>query len=190
MKQLTTILCALLVSGSAFSQSTWTADKAHSKIGFNVTHMAISEVEGTFKDYDAKVTSKSDDFNGADVEFTAEIATINTNNEKRDGHLKSDDFFNAEKFPQIKFKGKLVKEGGKYLLKGDFTIRDGTKQVSFPVTYGGTIDTGKGMKAGFKVTGKVNRQDYGLKWSNKLGSGELVVSDEVDIVCNLELNKS
>lgn len=190
MKQLTTILFALLVSGTAFSQSTWTADKPHSKIGFNVTHMAISEVEGTFKDYDVKVVSKSDDFTGADVEFTAEVASVDTDNERRDGHLKSDDFFNAEKFPQIKFKGKLVKEGGKYLLKGDFTMRDVTKQVSFPVTYGGTIDTGKGMKAGFKVTGKVNRQDYGLKWNNKLGGGELVVADQVEILCKLELNKS
>jgi polyisoprenoid-binding protein YceI len=190
MKHLASIICGLIVTSSAFSQSTWTADKAHSKIGFNVTHMAVSEVEGSFKDFEINVTSKSEDFNGADVEFTAKVASINTENERRDGHLKSDDFFSAEKFPEIKFKGKLVKEGSKYLLKGDFTMRDVTKNVSFDVTYGGTVDTGRGMKAGFKVTGKVNRQEYGLKWANKLASGELVVADEVEILCKLELNKA
>lgn len=190
MKQLVTIICALALSGTAFSQSTWTGDKAHSTIGFNVTHMVVSEVEGAFKEYDIKVTSKSDDFNGAEVEFTAQVASIDTENERRDGHLKSDDFFNAEKFPEIKFKGKLVKEGSKYLLKGDFTMRDVTKSVTFDVTYGGTVDTGRGIKAGFKVMGKINRMDYNLKWANKLASGEYVVGDEVEILCKLELNKA
>jgi len=184
------LLIALLASGTAFAQTTWTIDKAHSKIGFNVLHMAISEVEGEFTDFDAKVVSKSDDFHDADVEFTAKVASIDTENERRDNHLKSDDFFNAEKFPEIKFKGKLVKEGNAYKLKGDFTMRDVTKPVTFDVVYGGTIDTGRGMKAGFKVTGTINRKDYNLKWDNRLAGGELVVSDDVDIVCKIEMNKA
>jgi polyisoprenoid-binding protein YceI len=190
MKKTKFLLIALLASGTAFAQTTWTIDKAHSKIGFNVLHMAISEVEGEFTDFDAKVVSKSDDFHDADVEFTAKVASIDTENERRDNHLKSDDFFNAEKFPEIKFKGKLVKEGNAYKLKGDFTMRDVTKPVTFDVVYGGTIDTGRGMKAGFKVTGTINRKDYNLKWDNRLAGGELVVSDDVDIVCKIEMNKA
>lgn len=184
------ILFFAFATVTAFSQSTWNIDQAHSKIGFSVTHMAISEVEGTFKDFSGKAVSKADDFNGATVDFTAKVASLSTDNEKRDGHLTSDDFFNAEKFPEVKFSGKLVKEGDKYFLKGAFTMRDVTKQVSFPVTYGGSIDTGNGMKAGFKVMGRVNRQEYGLKWTKNLGSGELVVGDEVDIICKIELNKA
>ena len=190
MKKTKFLLITLLVSGTAFAQTTWTIDKAHSKIGFNVIHMAISEVEGEFTDFDAKVVSTSDDFHNADVEFTAKVASIDTENERRDNHLKSDDFFNAEKFPEIKFKGKLVKEGNNYKLKGDFTMRDVTKPVTFDVTYGGTIDTGRGMKAGFKVTGTINRKDYNLKWDSRLAGGELVVSDDVDIVCKIEMNKA
>lgn len=184
------LLAALLISGSAFAQTAWTIDKAHSKISFNVIHMAISEVEGEFTDFDAMVSSKSDDFHNADVEFTAKVASIDTENERRDNHLRSDDFFSAEKFPEIKFKGKLVKEGEGYKLKGDFTMKDVTKPVTFDVVYGGTIDTGRGLKAGFRVSGKINRQDYNVKWDNKLGSGEMVVSDDVDIVCKIEMNKA
>ena len=190
MKQINILLAALLISGSSFAQTAWSIDKAHSKIGFNVIHMAISEVEGEFTDFDAKVTSKSEDFHNADVEFTAKVASIDTENERRDNHLKSDDFFNAEQFPEVKFKGKIVKQGSSYKLNGDFTMRDVTKPVSFDVTYGGTIDTGRGLKAGFKVLGTVNRKEYNLKWDNKLGSGELVVSDDVDIVCKIEMNKA
>src|SRR5690606_11171351 len=190
MKQINILLAALLISGSSIAQTTWSIDKPHSKIEFNVVHMAISEVEGEFRDFDAKVTSTSDDIHNADVEFTAKVASIDTENERRDNHLKSDDFFNAEKFPDIKFKGKLVKEGKDYKLKGDFTMRDVTKPVSFDVTYGGTIDTGRGLKAGFKVNGTINRKDYNVKWDNKVASGELVVSDDVEIVCKIEMNKA
>ena len=190
MKQIRSLIVALLLFGSVSAQTTWKIDKSHSKIGFNVVHMVVAEVDGQFTDFDASVVSKSDDFNGATVEFTAKATSINTQNERRDNHLRSDDFFNAEKFPDIKFKGTIVKEGNQYKLKGDFTMRDVTKNVTFDVTYGGSIDTGRGMKAGFKLTGKINRKDYGLKWSNALGTGEMVVSDDVEIVCKIELDKA
>ncbi len=190
MKKITGLFAVLFLAGTAFAQTTWSIDKNHSKVGFNVTHMVVSEVEGNFKDFEGKVISKTEDFNGAEVEFTAKASSVNTENEMRDGHLKSDDFFNAEKFPEVKFKGALVKEGGKYLLKGKLTLRDVTKDVTFDVTYGGTINTGKGYKAGFKLTGNINRQDYGLKWSKSVEAGGLVVSDDVQLIVKIELDKA
>jgi polyisoprenoid-binding protein YceI len=190
MKKLNALVAFLFVTGMATAQTTWNIDKGHSNVQFNVTHMVVSEVNGSFTDFDATVVSKSDDFNGAEVQFTGKAASVNTGNENRDKHLKSDDFFNAEQFPDIKFKGTIVKTGGKYQLKGDFTMRDVTKPVVFDITYGGQIDTGRGVKAGFKFTGKINRLDYGLKWSNKLATGELAVADEVEVVVKVELNKA
>jgi polyisoprenoid-binding protein YceI len=189
MKKTKLFLLALFVAGSAVAQTTWTIDKSHSKIGFNVVHMVVAEVEGKFNDYDGKVVTSTADFNGADVEFTAKAGSIDTGNERRDNHLRSDDFFNAEKFPEVKFKGKLVKEGDKYLLKGDFTMRDVTRPVTFDVTFGGTINTGRGEKAGFKINGKVNRTDYGLKWNRAIEVGGVTVSETVEIVCKIELDK-
>jgi polyisoprenoid-binding protein YceI len=189
MKKINTLFALLLLTGAAFAQTTWTIDKAHSKVGFNIAHMGVSEVEGKFNEFDGTVVAKSDDFNGAVIEFTSKTASIDTDNEKRDGHLKSPDFFEAEKYPETKFKGTLVKDGGKYKLKGDLTLHGVTKPVELDVTYGGTVDTGKGKKAGFKLSGKINRQDYGLTWSNKVPTGELVVGDEVEIVAKIELDK-
>lgn len=189
MKKMYFALVALVISGSAIAQSTWKIDNVHSKIGFSVSHMVVAETEGSFKDYAGTVVSKAADFAGAEVTFTAKVASINTENERRDGHLKSADFFDAEKFPEISFKGNLVKEGTKYKLKGDFTMKGVTKKVEFDVTYGGTINTGRGEKAGFKVIGTINRQDYGVNWANKLAGGEMVVGDEVSLNIKIELDK-
>jgi len=190
MKRIITLLALVSIGAIGYAQSTWTIDQAHSKIGFNVTHMMVSEVEGNFKQFEGKVISKSDDFSGAQVEFTAQVASVDTENERRDGHLRSDDFFSADKYPTITFKGTILKEGSKYKLVGKLTMREVTKDVAYDLTYGGSVNTGRGMKAGFKFTGTLNRQEYGLKWANKLESGEFVVGDEVGINCKLELNKS
>ena len=190
MKKINTVLALLVfAAGGAFAQTTWTVDKNHSKIGFSVPHMAVSEVEGNFKDFDATLVSKSEDFSGAEITFTAKTASIDTDNERRDNHLKSPDFFDAEKHPEISFKGNLVKEGAKYKLKGDLTMHGVTKPVVFDVTYGGRINTGRGEKAGFKIVGKLNRQEYGLTWNNKVPTGELVVGDEVEIIGKIEVDK-
>ena len=189
MKKLNALFIALLVAGSAAAQTTWTIDKAHSKVGFSVVHMAVTDVEGNFKDFDGSVLTKSDDFSGAEVTFTAKAASIDTDNERRDGHLKSADFFDVEKYPELGFKGNLVKEGADYKLKGNFTMHGVTKPVEFPVKYGGKIDTGRGTKAGFRVNGQINRKDYGLTWDNKVPTGELVVSDLVDLNIKIELDK-
>jgi polyisoprenoid-binding protein YceI len=190
MKKLNILFVALLIAGSAVAQTAWTVDKVHSKIGFSAPHMVVAETEGVFRDYDIKVTSKTADFNGADVEFTAKVASIDTDNEKRDGHLKSDDFFNAEKYPEIKFKGNLVKEGAGYKLKGNLTIRDVTKAVTYDVTYGGTTKVGPGEKAGFKFNAKLDRFDYGLKWDKTVEAGGLVVGKEIELLIRVELNKT
>ena len=189
MKKLFASLFSLAIVASTFAQTTWTIDKSHSKVGFNVIHRAVSDVEGKFNDFDGTIVSKSEDFNGAEISFVARTTSIDTDNERRDTHLKSPDFFEAEKFPEITFKGNLVKDGGKYRLVGDFTMKGVTKKVEFDVTYGGSINTERGAKAGFKLSGSVNRQDYGLSWNNKLKGGELAVSDNVDLIVKIELNK-
>ena len=190
MKKFNVLAAIVFFGGSVFAQTTWNIDKVHSKIGFSVTHMVVAETEGTFKDYSASVVSKTEDFNGAEVTFSAKVASINTENEKRDGHLKSPDFFDAEKFPEVSFKGNLAKEGNKYKLKGDFTMKGVTKKVEFDVVYGGQINTGRGTKAGFKINGTINRQDYGVTWANKLASGEAVVGDDVTLVIKVEMDKA
>lgn len=186
MKRLLTVLLIVGMS-PAFAQD-WTIDKSHTNIRFTVTHMAVSEVDGKFNEFDGTVKGGDENFVGAEVEFTAKVASVDTDNERRDGHLKGDDFFNAEKYPDIKFKGKITKEGEKYFLVGDFTMRDVTKPVKFDVKYGGKIDAGRNLKAGFKVTGVINRFDYGLKWNAAMEAGGLVVGEEVEITCNVELN--
>ncbi|MDH5379505.1 MAG: YceI family protein [Cyclobacteriaceae bacterium] len=184
------IIAVLLVLGkTGFSQTNWKLDKSHSNIKFTITHMVVSEVEGSFNDFTGSVVSESEDFNGAKVEFIAQAASVFTDNERRDNHLRSDDFFNAEKFPEVKFNGTIVKEGSKYYLVGKFTMRDVTKDVKFDVKYNGSINTGRGKVAGFKVSGMINRKEYGLQYNSTIESGGLVVSDEVEITCNVELRE-
>jgi len=183
------ILIFLLATGLAVNaQTTWTLDKAHSNIRFTATHMLITDVDGEFADFDATMVSQSDDFDGAQVEFSARIASINTGNDKRDGHLQADDFFNAAAFPELTFKGTLEKEGSAYYLVGDFTIRDISRKVRFDVQYNGTVDMGETKKAGFKVTGTIDRFEYGLKWDRAIETGGLVVAKEIDITCNVQMN--
>lgn len=186
MKRLLTIIFALGVT-QGFAQD-WTIDKSHTNIRFTVTHMVVSEVDGKFNEFEGTVKGGDENFVGANVEFTAQTASVDTDNENRDKHLKSDDFFNAEQYPTIKFSGKITKEGEKYFLVGDFTMRDVTKPIKFDVKYGGRVDAGRNLKAGFKVNGTINRFDYGLKWDRAMEAGGLVVGEDVEITCNVELN--
>lgn len=189
MKKFFSTVLFVAAMATAQAQTTWTIDKVHSKIGFSAIHMVVAETDGKFDEFDGTLVSKKDDFDGAEVSFTAKVASINTENTKRDDHLKSDDFFNAEKFPDIKFVGTLTKAGGKYQLKGKLTMRDVTREVAFDVTYGGQIDTGRGVKAGFKFTGVINRLDFGLKFSNTFADGKAVVGNDITITCKIELDK-
>jgi polyisoprenoid-binding protein YceI len=182
-----------LFAASSFAQVDWKIDQSHSGIGFNVSHMVISSVSGNFKKFDASVKSKDETFADAQIEFTADVKSINTDNEKRDEHLKSDDFFGADKYPQIKFKSKSFKKtgNGKYKLTGDFTMKGVTKTITLDVSLNGVVkDPWGNTRAGFKITGSVNRFDYNLKWNSMMEAGGAVVGKTVDLVCNVELIKS
>ncbi len=170
----------------------WALDAAHSNVKFTVSHLVISEVDGHFKMFDGKMTNSKADFTDAKMEFTVDVASINTENSMRDDHLKSDDFFNAAKFPKMKFVSKSFKKlsGNKYELTGELTIRDVTKAVTFAVTYGGIVKDPYGnIKAGFKAKSTINRKAYGLMWSAMTEAGGAVVGDDVDINLNIQLAK-
>jgi polyisoprenoid-binding protein YceI len=190
-KKSVALLTGILFTVLLNAQTNWTPDKNHTKIGFTAIHYTITEVEGEFREFDANITSDTDDFDGAKVNFVAKVASLSTNNERRDNHLKGDDFFNAEKYPELKFDGNFKKTDGKYYLIGDLTVRDVTRPIKFDVKYGGTISLGdKGRKAGFKISGAIDRFDYGLKWNSVIETGGLVVEREIKITCNLELNEA
>lgn len=169
----------------------WTLDKSHSNVRFTVTHMVVSETDGSFKIFDGTVEHTKADWSDAKINFTVDINSINTDNENRDKHLKADDFFNAEKFPTAKFVGKSFKPLGnnKYELVGDLTIRDVTKSIKFDVKFGGIAASTRGDKAGFKATTTINRFDYNLKWDRATEAGGLVVGKEVELTVLIELNK-
>jgi polyisoprenoid-binding protein YceI len=190
MKKTIIALSALFLTAGAMAQSsTWKTDNAHSNVKFTVTHLVVSEVDGAFKSYNGTIVSSKPDFTDAQITFTVDVNSVDTDNDNRDKHLKSDDFFNAEKFPQMTFKSTSFKKvsGNKYELEGDLTIRDVTKRVKFDVTFGGTIkDPWGNTKAGFKAKGTVNRFDYNLKWNTLTEAGGAVVGKEVEITLNLE----
>lgn len=191
MKNIKYILAALILFVVTVSaQTKWEIDKAHSKVGFSVTHMIISEVDGFFNNFQADITTNGMDFSTAKINFTVDVNSITTDNEARDKHLKSDDFFNAEKFPQITFVGKSIKKTGdnKYKITGDFTIRDVTKEITLDATLNGIVkDPWGNTRAGFKISGVINRFDYNLKWNKLIEGGGLVVSKDVELKINLEL---
>ena len=184
------LFAALLVSVVAVNaQNTWTIDKIHSNVRFSVSHLVISEVEGTFKSFDGSIAASKPDFTDAAISFSVDINSINTDNEMRDNHLKSDDFFNAEKFPKMSFKSVSFKKvsGNKYVLTGNLTVRDVTKLVKFDVAFGGTAKDGYGnTKAGFKASTEINRLEYGLKWNNLTEAGGAMVGSDVTIDLRLQ----
>jgi polyisoprenoid-binding protein YceI len=187
-KTMITALLGLLVAIAAPASANWKLDNAHSQVKFAVTHLLVSEVEGNFKMFNGTLESSKPDFSDAKVNFSIDAKTINTENEMRDKHLQSDDFFNTEKYPQITFSSVAFKKTGEktYSLEGDLTIRDVTKRVTFDVTYGGTVkDPWGNTKAGFKASTVIDRIAYGLKW-NKLTEAGAVVSKDVTVTLNLE----
>jgi polyisoprenoid-binding protein YceI len=186
---LSTLFIALTMAAGALAQSTWTVDIVHSTVSFSVTYLSISEVEGSFTAYSGTLQSSTNDFADAAIEFSIDVNSINTDNGMRDKHLKSDDFFNAEKYPQMTFKSTAWKktEGKNILLEGELTIRDISKPVTFNVVHGGTLKDGRGnMKAGFKATAVINRFDYNLKWNAVTEAGGLTVGKDVTVTLNLQ----
>jgi polyisoprenoid-binding protein YceI len=173
--------------------SKWSIDPAHSEIHFKVKHLMINTVTGSFKKFDGSLETSKDDFSDAKISFTTDIASIETGMEMRDTHLKSDEFFNAEKYPQLKFESTAFEKVGDevYLLKGNITIRETTKPITLDVHYGGQMTDFYGnTKAGFEISGKLKRKEFGLNWDAVTEAGGVVVSDEVKLVLNVQLQKT
>jgi polyisoprenoid-binding protein YceI len=196
-KTLTTLVAVAALTFGAKAQASWNVDASHSKLGFAVTHMMVSETEGKFKVYEGKVTSvKPDaDFTDAKVEFSVDAASINTDDEKRDGHLKSADFFDVEKFPKITFVSTSMKPGkvkGTYTLVGNLTMHGVTKAVTLTAIGASKIvkDPYGMERYAFKVTGSLNRKDFGLGWNAALEAGGVAVSEAVRVDVNIEITKA
>lgn len=170
----------------------WTLDPAHSEVQFKVKHLMITTVTGYFKKFNVEVNTESDDFRTAsNIVFTADINSVDTNNEQRDTHLKSADFFDAASHGEIRFTGKKYEvKGDDAQLHGDLTIRGTTKPVTLNVEFGGIVKDPYGQtKAGFTVTGKISRKEFGLVWGAVTEAGQVVVGDEVRLMCEIQLIK-
>ena len=165
----------------------WTIDPTHSEVGFKVKHMMFTNVSGQFDTYDATITTEDFDFSTAAIEFSANIDSINTGNSDRDNHLKSADFFDAEKNPKLTFvSSSLVKKGDDHELTGELTINGITKTVKLETEVSGLLkDPWGNTKVGLNATGKINRTDFGLTWNSALETGGVLVSEEVKL--NIEL---
>jgi polyisoprenoid-binding protein YceI len=172
----------------------WMLDPTHSEVQFKVKHMMISTVTGQFTKFGADVETEDEDFSKSGVSFTVDTDSITTSNEQRDGHLKSPDFFDTAQFPQIKFvatKLESVDNDGSYETYGDLTIRDVTKSVKLDTEFGGVIkDPWGNTRAGFTVSGKINRKEFGLAFHAVTETGGVVLSDEVRIHVGLEFIKA
>jgi polyisoprenoid-binding protein YceI len=171
----------------------WVIDALHSQIGFKVKHLMFTNVRGYFKEYDASIVTTGDDFMTAEIDFWINPASISTGDEKRDGHLRNSDFFEVDTYKEINFTGNTyepVDNHGNYTLYGDLTMKGITKQIKLQVEFGGIIkDPWGNAKAVFNIHGKINRKDWGVNWNATLETGGVLVSDEVEITCEVQLAK-
>ena len=168
-------------------KTTWAIDPTHSEIGFKVKHMMLSTVTGYFDDFYAEIKSEGEDFRNADVEVSIDVDSIRTKNPDRDTHLKSDDFFNADQYPKITFKSTAF-DGEK--LVGELTIRNVTQKIVLDVDFNGIATDPYGQtKAGFEISGEINRKDFGLTWSAVTEAGNIVVADTVKLSIDAQFIK-
>jgi polyisoprenoid-binding protein YceI len=193
MKTTFLFIALLFINLFSFAQSTkWGYDASHAKVGFTISHFGISETEGKFTKFDGTVLSDKPDFSDAKIDFTIDVNSVNTEDVQRDTHLKSPDFFDATTFPSITFKSKSLKSTGKntYKLTGSLTMHGVTKEIVLDLLYKGTVvDPYKNTKAGFKITGMIDRTQFGLVWNGKLSTGDALIGNDVILDINLELIK-
>lgn len=167
----------------------WVIDPAHSEIQFKVKHLVISTVSGSFDEFTGEATTPENTFEGGEIAVHIKVASINTNNAQRDGHLKSPDFFDADNHAEITIKTTTIKQVAHddYTITADFTMRGVTKEVHFKAEYGGTATDGYGnKKVGLEITGKINRKDFGLNWNAVVEGGGLTVSEDVKLIAHLQ----
>ena len=171
---------------------TWNVDPNHSSMGFTVKHLVITKVNGEFKDYTGKIEFDGKDVSGGKVDFVIQAKSITTGNDKRDGHLRSPDFFAVDSFPTLTFKSKKIEKADSthFKLIGDLTMRGVTKEVTFDCTFNGVVQAFGDTRASFSATTTVNRQDYGINWSKTLDNGGLIASNDVDIHLEIEAVKA
>jgi polyisoprenoid-binding protein YceI len=170
----------------------WVIDPMHSEVQFKVKHLVISTVTGSFKSFEGSAESDNEGFEDANITFAINVDSVDTNQGQRDGHLKSADFFDAEKYPQITFKSTSFKNkgGDNYELTGNLTIKDVTKPVTLAVEFGGSADDFYGnTKAGFEITGKINRKEFGLGWDGITEAGSIVVGEDIKLIMNVQFAK-
>ncbi|MBE2189744.1 MAG: polyisoprenoid-binding protein [Candidatus Kapabacteria bacterium] len=194
MKKFFVFCLSFIVAASALSAQTtrWELDPTHSELGFRAKHLLIATTKGKFTDYKVTVLSDKADFTDAKIEVIAKVKSIFTDNNDRDNHLRSADFFDAEKYPELKFVGKSVKKvsGNKYKVTGDLTMKNVTKTVTLDMEFGGVVkDPWGNTKAGFTLTGELNRFDYGLAWNKAIETGGLVVDKMIKLDIEIELGK-
>lgn len=179
-------------TATAATATKWALDPTHSEIQFKIKHLVISTVTGSFKTFQGSMQSTSDDsFENAQIEFSLDVDSIDTNQEMRDGHLKGEEFFDAAKYPTIKFEStSFVKDGDSYKVTGNLTMKDVTKPVTLEAEYGGSaVDFYGNHKAGFEVTGKINRKEFGLTWGGITEAGAIVLGDDVKLIANVQFAK-
>lgn len=166
-------------------------DLAHSNIGFRIKHMGLAEVPGSFTDYSGTINYNADDVTKSSVNFTAKVASVNTGIGKRDEHLRTADFFEVEKFPEMSFKSTKIekKSENQFVATGDFTLKGVTKQIALPFTINGFLKDQRGVKIGASAVSTINRQDYGITWGKVLDSGALALSNDVQINLQIEAAK-
>ncbi len=186
-KVLGLVLGMVAICGSAFAADEYKIDSKHSSVGFSVTHMVVSTVNGRFNDYDGTILFDEKDPGKSSVNVTIKSASINTDNTQRDTHLKSSDFLDAQNHPEITFQSKSVeKKGDSYVAHGTLTIRGVAKNVDMAFELKGPVDMGKTKLMGAHASLMINRMDYGVSWSKSLDKGQLVVSNDVKIDINVE----
>ncbi len=190
---LSTLLVALLLASSVSAAETkYTIDASHTSIDFAVSHMVISTVTGKFKEVSGTLVSPGDDFANARIDVTIPTKSVTTENEKRDEHLRGADFFDAAKYPDVKFKSTSFKKTGdnKYVITGDLTLRGVTKSVDLAATFKGSAKSPWGQTVvAFKANTVIPRKDFGLTWNKALEAGGVLVGEEVELTLNVELVK-
>jgi polyisoprenoid-binding protein YceI len=191
-KQFAIAVTLALAALSALAAETYVVDKAHSEAKFEISHL-ISRVSGKFNDVSGKITGDPANASSSSVEFTIKAASIDTGNENRDKHLRTPEFFDAEKFPEITFKSTAIKPTAKknlYEVTGDLTMKGVTKRVTLPVEFRGFgKDPSGNTRAGFTVKTTLNRKDYGINWNRALDEGGFLLGDDVDVIVNIEAPK-
>ena len=174
----------------ALTRTKWSLDPSHSQIGFKVKHLMVTNVRGVFNEYNGSIYTTGDDFPGAEIDLSINTASVSTGDGRRDTHLKSPDFFDAENFKEINFKGTTLEKTNEseYVLHGDLSIKGVTKRIKLDVEFNGIVkDPWGGKRAAFEITGKISRKDFGLTWNTVLETGGVMVGDEVTIKCEIQL---